>query len=921
MIASSDNLLNDTVQAKCNPVPSTQAPNADQSPQDNFSTASGTSDQPIILQKDDSTDTADHTIQPEAKSKVPQTDEQSVSHYSRIQACSSDVYNLTSILPDNSRQEQCYHDQSIVVTSQFSSIDTNEPFQIMLRCNDKLVTALSIDPQGLAGTLLAKGLIPEHTESQIRQCPTPREKAIILVTTVRQRISIAPKRFHEFLDILSEHTWTKDIVEVLLSCTTSKWLSKDAGIQAVTTGPSGQSSTDDEHKSDHDIGEDNPIPKLNSEELEAQLILSANSMRKKFASLLLKVVTSFKRQGIDPRELATAILALTEYDDPAIGKPLLERDKEALMRAQTVDHTFDILRPHMTFFNYEILEFLIEEMGSRNDKCNLQNFLQEFIRFCSRSVFEIPPNMLGHSEEKAADQQKFCVKITKQFKVALLVQTKEYDQQAGSSSPTSSNHEEKERICAPELGICLDDAKHIQRKLATVLKLKASSIYLDSAALGSVILTFLLPSHISLAGLDSNPDAIALSGIGIHILCGPPGKPESKELSSKGLVVQWSQPEYGCNTLTQYMLYYQSKDSETVPLNDWQKIKLSSQWTHTCVPDLSDGDTYVFRVSSVSDAGTLQYSDKSDPILISALTGSISKAKPLTKSSTDSWIGSESYETYGTVQKHLLMPNFHPDEEEEIEQFSKGWILLSKFDHPNIVHYIQDEDPQNLSPIMESMHMDLETFLTTKREIPLSVKLSILLDISSGLVYLHTQLDEPVIHCDLRPSNVLLTTDLRAKIADFSVAKIVQREMVHTKCPGTMAYMPPEVLFETPECSPNLDIFSFGQLTLYVANQRFPEVYDVSNSDMINEFHSALDRGEVQLLKRRRWIEILQKQNHCLLDIIQQCLQDNPRKRPTSKDISHSLKTLCMIHPKSLEDIVSVWDSDDVKVSNTYSAK
>ena len=122
-------------------------------------------------------------------------------------------------------------------------------------------------------------------------------------------------------------------------------------------------------------------------------------MRKKFASLLLSAVTSFKRQNIDPRELATGILALTEYDDPAIGKPLLKKDKEALMKAQSVDHIFDVLQPHMIFFNYEILEFLIEEMGSPNDKHELEMFLQEFRRFCSQSVFEIQPNVLGHSAE------------------------------------------------------------------------------------------------------------------------------------------------------------------------------------------------------------------------------------------------------------------------------------------------------------------------------------------------------------------------------------------------------------------------------------------------------------------------------------------------------------------------------------------
>ena len=75
----------------------------------------------------------------------------------------------------------------------------------------------------------------------------------------------------------------------------------------------------------------------------------------------MSAVSLFKHQNIDPQKLATGIFALTEYDDPAIGKPLLEKDKEALMKAQSVDHIFDVLWPHMTFFNYEILEFLIEE--------------------------------------------------------------------------------------------------------------------------------------------------------------------------------------------------------------------------------------------------------------------------------------------------------------------------------------------------------------------------------------------------------------------------------------------------------------------------------------------------------------------------------------------------------------------------------
>ena len=669
--SSLDRLLERTLQtdqSECNPPPSSSSHGedtdaetlmpvaiSDQAPlmtkanelalQINLSTDSGTRRQPMAIPlpdsshqeqvKDDSTCIAD-TIQPEVKSKGPSSDSsprQSVADDLSVQASSSDAidtYDQTLTLSDTYEQCNFPKDQSTLMTDQTAAIETStstaadEPHQVMLRYNDKLITVLSADPLGIAGVLVTKGFIPEHTEAQMRLISsTPREKATTLVTTVRQRIEIAPKRFHEFLSILSEQAWTKDIMEVLQSHTGHEHLRKDVSVQAVNTDDHGSTDTGRKSSSDSSSNSDyRTFSQLNAEdkaELQAQLILSADGMRKKFAALLVSVIKSFKEQNVEHTLLISAVLALTEYDDPAIGKPLLEREREALMKAQSVDHIFHILRPHMTFFNYEMLEFLIEEMGSSNDKHNLRKFLQEFRRFCRRSVFEIPSNVLGHSAEKVIDQQKFCIKITKQFKAALLVQCKqqsEPDLQIASSTQPSSSEETREgMICAPELGISLEDAKHIQRKLASVLKLKVSSIYLDSALSGSTILTFLLPSHISLAGLDSDPDIIALASNGIHILCGPPGKPEQKELTSSGLVVQWSPSEYGCDSLAQYILYYQKqcKHDET---SEWQMIKLDSLETHTCVPDLNDGDMYVFKICTVSDVGTLQYSNESDPMVL-----------------------------------------------------------------------------------------------------------------------------------------------------------------------------------------------------------------------------------------------------------------------------------------------------------------
>ena len=568
----------------------------------------------------DTSDTIYHSEDKSDKSLTVSSPQTPAAHCANIQAkSSSDTDDQTLTYTDSSCQEYSTNDQTITVsasidTSSLTSID-NDPHQILLRCNDKLIKALSLDPQDIAEVLLAKGLIPESTEAQMRQCSSPREKATILVTTVRQRIEIAPKRFYEFLDILSKQEWTQDILEILQSYSSTP-LKRDVHLQLRNTNDLSLSRSKSAAKavsggSEYTVSpssKEYTFPTLNPDdaaELEAQLITSAENMKKKFAALLWKTIESFKHQVISPQTLINGVLAVTEYEDPLVGKPLLEREKEALAKAHSIDAIFNILRPHMTFFNYEVLEFLIETIGSSEDKHMLQQYLHDFQCFCRRSVFEVPKSIFGHSSEKVVQQQYFHVKITKTFKAAFL------------SECTSESESSLKKICAPDLGISLENAKHIQRKIALLLKLKISSLYLDSVSAGSTILTFLIPSHISLAGLDSDPDIIALASNGIHILCGPPGKPEPKQLTSKGLVVQWSQPEYGNFSLAKYILYYQKKCSETKPLNEWQKLELSSLETQTCVPDLS-GDMYVFKMCTVSDVGTLQCSDESDPIVVSA---------------------------------------------------------------------------------------------------------------------------------------------------------------------------------------------------------------------------------------------------------------------------------------------------------------
>ena len=93
---------------------------------------------------------------------------------------------------------------------------------------------------------------------------------------------------------------------------------------------------------------------------------------------------------------------------------------------------------------------------------------------------------------------------------------------------------------------------------------------------------------------------------------------------------------------------------------------------------------------------------------------------------------------------------------------------------------------------------------------------------AQGLWYLHAH-HPPIVHRDLSPNNVLLTSQFVAKISDLGVAKVIQTDnkKKKTRAPGIVDFMPPETLLESPEYEPPLNVFSYGGVNLLVVNQEW----------------------------------------------------------------------------------------------------
>lgn len=140
-----------------------------------------------------------------------------------------------------------------------------------------------------------------------------------------------------------------------------------------------------------------------------------------------------------------------------------------------------------------------------------------------------------------------------------------------------------------------------------------------------------------------------------------------------------------------------------------------------------------------------------------------------------------------------------------LSNFKEECRLLSQLRHPHIVQFLgvyMDQVTKTPVLVMEYLPATLTQCIDKYGVMPEEISYSILQDISLGLHFLHCRHD-PIIHRDLSANNVLLSTDMRAKISDLGVAKILQVSPAQlstmTKAPGTQSYMPPEALRPSPK--------------------------------------------------------------------------------------------------------------------------
>ncbi|KAM7517138.1 hypothetical protein LguiA_006721 [Lonicera macranthoides] len=174
----------------------------------------------------------------------------------------------------------------------------------------------------------------------------------------------------------------------------------------------------------------------------------------------------------------------------------------------------------------------------------------------------------------------------------------------------------------------------------------------------------------------------------------------------------------------------------------------------------------------------------------------------------------------------------------------------------------------------------------------------IALDVANGLHYLHNFTEPACIHKDIKSSNILLDANLRAKIANFSLASTAITEGTDTKAlttriVGTRGYMAPEYI-ETGALAPKTDVYAFGVVMLELITGKEAVIIQEGQEVPLTAVIASIMEGKNVQTELRYFIDPSLGENKMeyvvrVVKLSLMCLRRDATNRPSMSDVTSTL--------------------------------
>ncbi|KAH0678655.1 hypothetical protein KY284_019740 [Solanum tuberosum] len=235
--------------------------------------------------------------------------------------------------------------------------------------------------------------------------------------------------------------------------------------------------------------------------------------------------------------------------------------------------------------------------------------------------------------------------------------------------------------------------------------------------------------------------------------------------------------------------------------------------------------------------------------------------------------------------------------EEVCKRFDTECEVMRNIRHRNLVPVITtcSSDYIRAFVLQYMPNSSLDNWLYREdRHLNLLQRVTIMLDVAMAIEYLHHGHDTPIVHCDLKPANVLLDEDMVAHVGDFGISKILatSKFMAHTETLGTFGYIAPEYGLEGI-VSTSGDVYSYGIMLMEVLSKRRPTDEEICNENLdLRKLITQAFRGtmmdvvDANLFPKKE--QITSKSEMCIASMIElalDCTNEKPELRITMKEV------------------------------------
>ncbi|XP_022753672.1 G-type lectin S-receptor-like serine/threonine-protein kinase LECRK3 [Durio zibethinus] len=242
--------------------------------------------------------------------------------------------------------------------------------------------------------------------------------------------------------------------------------------------------------------------------------------------------------------------------------------------------------------------------------------------------------------------------------------------------------------------------------------------------------------------------------------------------------------------------------------------------------------------------------------------------------------------------------------------FRNEMKAIGKTHHKNLVQLLgYCHDGTNRLLVYEYMkNGSLADFLfRSNLKINWEGRIAIILNIARGIFYLHEECESQIIHCDIKPENILMDDKGYAKIADFGLAKLLMpnQTKTYTGIRGTRGYVAPEWHQNLP-ITVKADVYSFGIMLFEIICCRRSVEADVPENEAVlaHWVYDCFKADELEKLVQNEEVEKSKLER--MVKVGLWCTQDEPSSRPTMKKVILMLEgTVNIPEPPLLSSFVS----------------